>query len=249
MKKITASRAFSRAWEIFKSNPIQHIGVFLLAMFVVGIFNSLANPNMSALLMRGGMDNMTNAPMPHVSPLWSIVNFIIQAIVYLFILGYSLDVVRNNYKGFSQIFSKYVTLKLFLYYFMFSILIGLIAIILLLPGFMMILSKSGSGSIILLIGFIVFLYIAIRLMFTNYLFLDGHDFADAIKISWQKTKPYIGEIILLIILAVLVMFLGILALFIGIFVAIPVVYFAQAVFYNEAVADEAPQPETPTSLE
>ena len=249
MKKITASRAFSRAWEIFKNNPIQHIGVFFLAMFIIGIFNSLANPNMSAMFMRSGMDNLANTPTPHVSPFWSIVNFIIQAIVYLFLLGYTLDVVRNNYKGFNQIFSKYVTLKLFLYYFIFSILIGLIAIILLLPGFMMMLSKSGSGGIIFFIGFIVFFYIIIRLMFTSYLFLDGHDFADALKISWQKTRPYIGELLLLIIMALLVIFLGLIALIIGVFIAIPVVYFAQAVFYNEAISDEAPQSEVPSGLE
>ena len=247
MKKITASQAFSRGWEIFKQNALQHIGVFFLVIIIWSFFSTKLNPQFNMMLKEESM----HASFGHgnVSPFWFILNFIIQIVITLFITGYALDNVRGKYNGIGSVFSKYIKGKLMLNIFIYSILISLVSIILLAPGLLILLAGKGGGSIWLLIGLLLFFYITLRLFFVNYLIVDGYDFADALKISWQKTRPYIGEIILFIIIAVALFFLGLLVLVIGLLVTIPIIYLAQTVFYNEAVSDEAPQPEVPSSLE
>ena len=247
MKKITASQAFSRGWEIFKQNALQHIGVFFLVIIISSFFNTKLNPQYNMIFKGEGMHASFNHG--HISPFWFILYFIVQIIITLFITGYALDNVRGKYNGIGSVFSKYITGKLMLNVFIYSILISLVATILLAPGLLILLAGKGGGSIWLLIGLLLFLYIIFRLFFVNYLIVDGYDFADALKISWQKTRPYIGEIILFIIIGSFLIFLGFLALIVGVLVAIPVFYLAQAVFYNEAVSEPAEQAPATEALE
>ncbi len=241
MKKITASLAFSRAWEIFKKNPLQHIGVFFFIVIILWLLGFLIMPDRSA------MNSMS--AQPSFVPLIAFI--VIEIFATLFMFGYALDIIRNQYKGLGEVFSKYMKGSVFLYVIIFYVLyvLAVIAIFIPLVGLFYILHSKSFIFFGVIIGYLLALYLFIRMFFVVYLLLDGHDFVDAIQISWKKTKPYIGEIILFYIFSFVVSIIGYIALIIGIFAAIPVIYFAQAVFYNEAMADDAPQPEMPTSLE
>ncbi len=245
MKKITASRAFSRGWEIFKQNALQHIGVFFLVGVILWIIALVLMPAGSMNFKGFNMSPEEMAALQQARPsfLSMLVLIIVEIVAYMFLYGYTLDVVRNQYKGLGEVFSKYVRGSVFLNMLIFGIGFSLAAIAIFIP--IVLLSyvfQSGSFlTFALIFGYLFVIYLAIRMFFVYYLLLDGHDFADAIRLSWQKTRPYIGEIILFIIIAVALAFLGLLVLIIGLLVTIPIIYLAQAVFYNEAVSEPADQ--------
>ncbi len=249
MKKITASQAFSRGWEIFKQNALQHIGVFFLVGVILWIITLVLMPAGSMNFKGFNMSPEELAAMQQARPsfLSMLILFIVEIVAYMFLYGYTLDVVRNQYKGLGEVFSKYVRGSVFLNILIFGIGFFLAAIAIFIP--LVLLSyvfQSGSFlTFALIFGYLFVLYLAIRLFFVKYLLVDGYDFADALKISWQKTRPYIGEIILFIIIAVALAFLGLLVLIIGLLVTIPIIYLAQAVFYNEVVSE--PADETPAT--
>ncbi len=237
MKKITASKAFSRAWEIFKKNPVTHIGVFLLTSLIVYFFLYIIKPEPVGY-------NRYNSQSYFLLLLLA---YGIQLMVNVFLNGYALDVVRNQYKGVGEVFAKYIQGSTVLYYFLFSLLIILLPIVIIIPFVLVALAiKTGPIFIIgVFLGLFVGIYFSIRLMFVFFLILDGYGIADAIKISWKKTEVYVGEIILMILFSVLILLFGLIAFIVGVLVAAPVIVFAQAVFYNEAVSE--PADETPAA--
>ncbi len=244
MKKITAAQAFSRAWETFKKNPLTHIAIFLLTFLLIYFFVNIILPEPV------NRDKYGRHGLQSYFLIFLLVYFV-QLLVAVFLNGYALDVVRNQYNGVGEVFSKYIQGTTVFYYFLFSLLLILIPLIITIP-FVLVALAIKTGPIVifgLFLGLFVGFYLSIRLMFVFFLVLDRHSVANAIKVSWKKTEAYVGEIILMILFAVLALFFGLLALIVGALIAIPVIYFAQAVFYNEAVSEPADQTPATEALE
>ena len=218
-KKITASEALTKAWEIFKQNALQHLGIFLLLIFILAIFQSLSK-----------------------NVVMSIINFIVEFLVAIFIYGYSLDVIRGEYKGLNAVINKYFTQEKMLNFLIYYVIVLLVAAILLLPMIFIIFFGATFnkylGLLMAALGSVAIFLIMARLFFAPFYIVDkGMNGIDALSRSWQDTRPYFGEILLLLLLQIVLIFVGLLACGIGVLVAIPVVYFMQTLFYD-AIAGE-----------
>ncbi len=270
MKKITAFQAYSLGWKFFKKNALQHIGVFLLMGIVMWVISLLLMPATSSMWFKGfNMSPGDITAMQSMTPpyLAMLVLLLIEIFVYLFLYGYTLDIVRNQYEGLGEVFSKYVRDSIFLYVVIYAILFFLAAIAILIPIAGITAALLNNPLYGMVIGYLIILYLAIRLFFAFYFLLDGYDFADAIRLSWQKTRPYVGEILIFIIIPVIIFIVVFIILMMMIFknsvffliayiifnitglIVVPYLMLSQSAFYSRAVSDDAPQPEMPTSLE
>ncbi len=266
MKKITALKAYSRGWEIFKQNALQHIGIFFLVTIVIMALSAVLMPDTSTMWLKGfDMSPENMAMMQQMRPpfLSMLVLLIVEFLAFMFLFGYTLDVVRNQYKGLGEVFSKYVRGSTFLYMIIFFILFFLAAIAIAVPLVIIFSAFQSAGAVFLgiLVTYLLIFYFALRMFFVFYLLLDGYDFADAIRLSWKKTKPYVGEIFLFVLIPILIyigflflLFLSgnpiifvagyIVLLIIGT-IASPYFFISQTVFYNTAVSDDESTVETP----
>ncbi len=204
MKKITAFEAFSQAWNLFWKNPLQHLGVFLLVNFVffilvfilsmVNLFFRVligANQGIFGNVNRFGNDfsdlQLSVTSMILFIILIFVIEVIVQIVIYigtLYLHGYVLDVVRNQYESLGKVFSRYIKVKTVLYYFVYSIILSLTAFVLLIPLALVLLvvpTESMMISVLILWGLLM-IYLAVRLMFVIFFLLDGYDFSDAIRL-------------------------------------------------------------------
>ncbi len=266
MKKITATYAFSKAWHMFWQNPVKHLGVFLLVFVVilfVVVINGFINLYIRLAFFDGADDSWAFAKnyVPDLMDkdlslstlfglLWVILvtEFLVQIIVYmgvLYIYGYALDIVRNRYESITKVFTRYIKFSTVLYYYLYSIVYSFASFLSLIPFIIATLVIPGEYTFIvsIIIWLLLNIYIAIRLSFVVLFLLDGYDFSEAISQSWKRTKHYVVDIFLLTVLGIVAAILGLLVLVVGIFAAMPVIYFARAIFYNEAIYEQQAQAE------
>ncbi len=208
MKKIYAIDIIREAWEKLKEDFLKHIlvtgAVFIVIMFLIPLTGH-----------KGMLAQLTV----------NVLNFILA----LFLIGYSLAVFRGQKLSFEGIFSEYVTIGVILNYVLYSLMLSaavLGVLSLSIFGF-----ASSMGKMLFLLFLVALLYLAIRLMFVAYFILDGDNFIEAIEHSWKLTQPHVLQLILFIILAAVIMLAGIVAFFAGIFVAYPLILFSQTLVY------------------
>ncbi len=212
-----------QAWEVFKANAGVHIAVFFLMFILQAVFSALSEKNATFLLLY----------------------VIVSMLVTLFLTGYAIRSVRKDVISINEVFSHSVSvgkiIQLFLFY--------LVAIILIIGLFLVVsflflgriafweiattVEMPGGFVMFLLTLFVLLIYLSLRLMFTVYFIVDqNQNFITAMESSWKVTK---GEFLRLFFLWILMFFMGIagfLLFVIGLLVAIPVIYFAQAVAYE-----------------
>ncbi len=242
MKTISATSALGKAWEIFKRDPLRHLGVFLLAILLYAVLTSIW-----PLQIR------------------NLVNLLLAPVFGLFIVGYTLEVVRDSDEGLGEIWKKYVTLpkwiQALIAYLVFSIVMGILMLPYLWPFMkayqqaavsggnpyeqMSFPQMSGTMLIVGLIGTVIMIYLGLRWMFVFYFIGDkGYSAMEAFKASWRATGPYLGQLFVFMLLSIILGFLGLLVFLVGIFLVIPVIYFGYAVLYEEITGEETAD-ETP----
>jgi uncharacterized membrane protein len=243
MKTISATSALKKAWEVFKSDPLRHLGVILLALLVYFVLTAI-----------------------WPFRLRNLVSMFLSPVLLLFIVGYSLDVVRERYGSIGEVWTNYVSLPKWIQAFIAYLIISFGSGLLMLPfiwPYMKAMAKAGTAAgpdviarmsvpqmptglfILGLVATIILIYLSLRLMFVFYFIGDkGYSAIDAFKASWKVTGPYLGQLLLFSLLALLLVFVGLMVFVVGIFVVIPIIYFAYAVLYEEITGEETAD-ETP----
>ncbi len=207
-KDLQPVEIINKAWAILKPDIFKHVLVFT----VVFILNAII------------------AQLGKNSTLLSLISAVLQIMLSMYLLGYSLSVVRRENLSFEGIFTKYVNGKTIIQYLLYAVLI-VIATFGITPIFLFF--KSSYFFVATLILVLLLLYFAIRLMLVGYYIVDGYDFLDAMQKSWQATKGQELHLFVFILLAIAILIVGILVLFVGILVAYPLVIFAQTLIYLE----------------
>lgn len=88
----------------------------------------------------------------------------------------------------------------------------------------------GLGMVMLIVPGIIF---ACRLAFVPYLVVDREmDVMDALRVSWDMTRGYGGQIFLMGILSFIVVLAGIVCLFVGVFISVMWISTAFAAMYH-----------------
>jgi len=241
MKTIKAVTAVSQAWQVFKKDPLRHIGVFLLALLIYFILT---------MFWPAGIN--------------TVVNILLAPALALFLYGYALDSVREEYEDLGSTFKKYLTANKYVQGLLAYLAILIIAGILISPILynmykniailpaqnpqalqnMHFSSPSGTMALLGIIGMALFIYISLRLLFTYFFIADkDYSFVDAFKASWEATKSHVWELFILFLIVVGLTMLGVLAFGVGLIIVLPIIYLSYAVFYNavtgeEEVADE-----------
>lgn len=144
--------------------------------------------------------------------------FSLAASIFSFIAGMGLisiflNLVRNKKANWEDLFSQYSkALNFFLATILVSVMVIFGIILLIVPG----------------------IYLAIRYQFFAAYIIDKNlGVMDALKASWKLTEGKVGELFMLGLYSLGAIILGILALGVGVFVALPVVYAAQLLAYDQ----------------
>lgn len=164
------------------------------------------------------------------SAIISLFSLVVMFFLELGVIGLWLKLVRTGEEGkLAELFSKH---QIFLRAFAANIVYG----------------------VLIVIGLICFIvpgiYIGIRFMFLNYLFVDQNlGFKEAFSESSRMTKGIKWDLFGYLIVILLLNILGVLFFFVGLFVSVPVTALATTLLYNtlrekpqpQEVAEEAPE--------
>jgi len=144
-------------------------------------------------------------------------SIIVGIFVSVSVLTLALMIADGVSPTFQDLFRKYHDWRLFLNYFL-SSLISMVII--------------GAGLILLIVPGI---YFALRLQFYKYLIVDKEDIGPwmAIKESWRMTKGHAWNLFLLTLLIILINIVGFLLLGVGLFVSVPVSVVTYALVYRK----------------
>ncbi|MBK8668520.1 MAG: hypothetical protein IPN89_03280 [Saprospiraceae bacterium] len=206
---------FSRGWEIFKRNPGAYIGYTLIFILVSIIINMIPLLGMLIALIVNPALMVGTAIAAYKQEKYNDTEF------------------GNFFKGFDHL-AQLIVANIIITLIYFVVAIPLIFVL----GFSFItaLATGDADSILnsstqiasmglwFLIFFILFLYMAISLRWTNYLIVfHQYDAVSAIKTSWKLTNKKWFYHLGFSLLSGIVVLLGVLALFIGIIFALPVI--------------------------
>ncbi len=217
MTNISLSRIFSRAWEVFKTAPLRHVGVFFLWLLLL-VFLSAIQQQYHFV---------------------GILYFLVAFLGNIFILGYSLDNIRDEFESIGQVFKKYLTWGKILDFFLYMLMVDLIVLVIILAALGLAYQFNGTHSpwviLIIVLASLLLILLSLRLLFAPYLILDkDYNALDAFSESWRTTGPHLGKILLFYLLSFLIVLLGLLVFGVGLLIALPLVYFAQTLLYEYA---------------
>ncbi len=198
------------AWDKFKENPVQHILVFL----AVGAAGQLATILLSAIAQDANLTTIMS------------LNFLryisIDAITGMFVIAYSLHIVRGAENSPTDILKSVFDFDMWWKYLLAGILMGL---------------AVSVGLLLLIVPGII---LALGLIWTQYMVVDyKKDPIEALKSSWELSKGKKWDIFLLIASVGLINLAGLLALIVGLLVSIPVSTFAVTRAYDILSSDTA----------
>ncbi len=192
-KSFSVSKALNTGWELTKKHFWFLMLVLLLSQVVPGIISGMGGEEPNILL--------------------SLVSWIYSIIVQIGLIVVVLKLVDEKKASWQDLYSSY---KLFLQYFLGSLLYG----------------------IVVLLGFLFFIipgfYLALKYQYTLFLIVDKKmGPMAAFKKSGEITKGNLMQLFWYSMASIGVVLLGFLALFVGIFVAIPVVTLGNAWIYRQ----------------
>lgn len=224
MQKFSIKEAFKAGWNAFKKYPALIIGISIVTVSVLLVFNSLSN-------------SMTDGGRTFTFPgliVW-LANIAIQIIISLGLVKISLKLLHHEKPHFSDLFTEY---KKGLQYLGASILFFLVVGGI--PAVFLILGALNNSQIMIILGRLLFflssIFIGLRLMFYSYLIVDKNFGAiDSLKKSYKITQGQIPGLFLFTLASLAVVILGALAILAGLFVAIPVVMVASAYVYKKII--------------
>ena len=227
MKNVSFSQSmmFRKSWDFMKKQGVTMVGLYL-AFMVVSVFLSLISG-----------ENVTSGR-------YILGNLLAAILSWGFGMGFGklilniLDGMEPKMSVFLSIWSRAWTyLKLEILILSVIVVFGLIAFIvvdsavkvpLAIPGFIPLL-----GYLILAVLIILLCWIMIRISFAGMIILDTElGCRAAVKRSWQITKGYVWQLVLLYLLILLLNILGLLALIVGVFFTIVMSLFISTIAYR-----------------
>lgn len=177
------------------------------------------------------------------SDLYRVINFIFSIIQIWLVTGISINtwnMIHGKAPNFKTIFPSFgPVIRNFLASMVTAVIGGLIAIIIMLIGWMLSQSLGNMMAVIILaliaIALVVMaLWLAIRLSYAPYVAIFDNKWPiEAVKRSWAITKGNISTIIWLALLSLGAVILGALALVIGLLWAFPTVMVANLYLYKQ----------------
>lgn len=242
MKDVSFSQSmmFRKSWDFMKKQGVTMVGLYL-AFMVVSVFLSLISG-----------ENVTSGR-------YILGNLLAAILSWGFGMGFGklilniLDGMEPKMSVFLSIWSRAWTyLKLEILILSVIVVFGLIAFIVADFAVKVPLAMSGFipllGYLILAVLIILLCWIMIRISFAGMIILDTElGCMAAVKRSWQITKGYVWQLVLLYLLILLLNILGLLALIVGVFFTIVMSLFISMIAYrvlwalyreNENIMDE-----------
>ncbi|WP_418495820.1 hypothetical protein [Coprobacter sp.] len=242
MKDVSFSQSmmFRKSWDFMKKQGVTMVGLYL-AFMVVSVFLSLISG-----------ENVTSGR-------YILGNLLAAILSWGFGMGFGklilniLDGMEPKMSVFLSIWSRAWTyLKLEILILSVIVVFGLIAFIVADFAVKVPLAISGFipllGYLILAVLIILLCWIMIRISFAGMIILDTElGCMAAVKRSWQITKGYVWQLVLLYLLILLLNILGLLALIVGVFFTIVMSLFISTIAYrvlwalyreNENIMDE-----------
>lgn len=227
MKDVSFSQSmmFRKSWDFMKKQGVTMVGLYL-AFMVVSVFLSLISG-----------ENVTSGR-------YILGNLLAAILSWGFGMGFGklilniLDGMEPKMSVFLSIWSRAWTyLKLEILILSVIVVFGLIAFIVAdfavkvpfaISGFI-----SLLGYLILAVLIILLCWIMIRISFAGMIILDTElGCRAAVKRSWQITKGYVWQLVLLYLLILLLNILGLLALIVGVFFTIVMSLFISTIAYR-----------------
>ena len=215
------------AWKLYKEN-LGNIILFVVAMFVFQLIVSF--------LLKGGQTEL---------PLLSLVTIVKAYISFFFsflFIKSTIDMIdgksfnplsKENLSDFSR-FWNFLKINLLL-----MLCVAPVFIISLLALFLLGLLGKGLIIIVMLLSFIIFIYIEIRLLPSIYLAIDKNQGArKSIIESWNMTKGYFWFIFGKVIVIQLFVLLGFIALLIGGIITYPIGMMVTVMLYRELLKNK-----------
>lgn len=242
MKDVSFSQSmmFRKSWDFMKKQGVTMVGLYL-AFMVVSVFLSLISG-----------ENVTSGR-------YILGNLLAAILSWGFGMGFGklilniLDGMEPKMSVFLSIWSRAWTyLKLEILILSVIVVFGLIAFIVADFAVKVPFAISGFipllGYLILAVLIILLCWIMIRISFAGMIILDTElGCRAAVKRSWQITKGYVWQLVLLYLLILLLNILGLLALIVGVFFTIVMSLFICTIAYrvlwalyreNENIMDE-----------
>ncbi|WP_297928146.1 hypothetical protein [uncultured Coprobacter sp.] len=242
MKDVSFSQSmmFRKSWDFMKKQGVTMVGLYL-AFMVVSVFLSLISG-----------ENVTSGR-------YILGNLLAAILSWGFGMGFGklilniLDGMEPKMSVFLSIWSRAWTyLKLEILILSVIVVFGLIAFIVADFAVKVPFAISGFipllGYLILAVLIILLCWIMIRISFAGMIILDTElGCRAAVKRSWQITKGYVWQLVLLYLLILLLNILGLLALIVGVFFTIVMSLFISTIAYrvlwalyreNENIMDE-----------
>ena len=242
MKDVSFSQSmmFRKSWDFMKKQGVTMVGLYL-AFMVVSVFLSLISG-----------ENVTSGR-------YILGNLLAAILSWGFGMGFGklilniLDGMEPKMSVFLSIWSRAWTyLKLEILILSVIVVFGLIAFIVADFAVKVPFAISGfiplHGYLILSVLIILLCWIMIRISFAGMIILDTElGCRAAVKRSWQITKGYVWQLVLLYLLILLLNILGLLALIVGVFFTIVMSLFISTIAYrvlwalyreNENIMDE-----------
>jgi len=235
-QQISPFYIFSKAWNKIWENPLRHFGGLFLIILLYGLlsllFTSLTignvGENFKAVWEAQSTGNFNEIFMETYSArsggvlLNLLISFVLNILFAILLLGFALDVVRDEYEGIVSLFKKYVNGKNFLGILMISLIFYFVIIVpfILLMGISLAVAGPRLGFILVVVLILALLYVLIRLSLAPFYVIDKDmDFMSALTASWNVTGPHVwsmlGYISLIILSAIAIFFL--LGLLVGVF--------------------------------
>jgi len=220
------------SWNILKPN----FGLLVLAIIFIFCLN----------LFLGMIQNRLLEDLTFQSILFTVAAYLFQMGLNLGMLRICLNLVHNRKGDFSHLFGSF---NLLIPYLMASLLVILILLVSATPGIVLLLSSisgdldtlptikslEGMSMVIpVLIIFIPFVYISLRLQFYDYFLVDEEcGIIDAVKKSAAITKGYVMELFLLGAVMSIIVLISIIPLGAGLLISVPLAIMVNTYVYEK----------------
>lgn len=228
-------KAISYGWNTFKKHPI--VILYLLITFLLPYLLSFVLKFLITTIFQNN------------SPAGTVLEIIVSVAIGILSLIFSLGIIRillnifeNKQLSIENLYQDY---RQIVWYFLASLLTGLVmlisfvpAIILVLLGFFVFKDYWMLFLIPAVITYGVSIYVSLRLSQWQYVLVDKQTGSiDAIQKSWDITKGNTRKLLVLWIVEFFIVILGIIALIVGILVAVPVTYLMGIYVYKALMGE------------